>query len=113
MLSLSLLFWITLFVAIVALWWQSDKVKSLALNHALLHCRRLKLQFLDQTMVLSGIKPVRNEAGSLSLRRRYQFEFTVNGETRHKGTMELIGNAVKSIQLEPHVLPEQDQSSLH
>lgn len=109
MLSLSLLFWLTLFVAIAALWWQSDKVKSLALNHALLHCRKLNLQFLDQTMVLTGLHPVRNEAGRLSLRRRYQFEFTVNGETRHKGTMELFGNVIRSIQLEPHVLPEQDQ----
>ena len=109
MLSLSLLFWLTLFVALAALWWQSDKVKSLALNHALLHCRKLNLQLLDQTMVLTGLKPVRNDSGSLSLRRRYQFEFTVNGETRHKGTMELLGNTVRSVALEPHLLPEQDQ----
>ncbi len=109
MLSLSLLFWLTFFAAIVALWWQSDKVKSQALNHALLHCRRLNLQFLDQTMVLSGIKPARNDHGRLVLRRLYQFEFTVNGETRHKGSMELLGNAVQSIQLEPHVLPEQER----
>lgn len=112
MLSLSLLFWLTLFAGIIVLWWQSDKVKALAMQQVQHHCRQLGLQLLDQTMVLRGIWPARNKDGNLALRRHYQFEFTVTGETRHKGSLKLLGTAVQSLQLEPHPLPD-DEQNLH
>lgn len=110
MLSLSLLFWLTFFAALITLWWQSDKVKVFALNHVQLHCRQLGLQLLDQTMVLKGLWPQRSAEGSVALRRRYQFEFTVSGQTRHKGELLMLGNRVHSLQLEPHPMPEQQES---
>lgn len=110
MLSLSLLAWLTLFAAIFALWWQSDKVKSRALILVQNHCRQLNLQLLDQTMVLRGLWPQRSAAGNLQLRRRYDFEFTSTGATRHKGYLVLLGITVLSMELEAHVLPDQDRS---
>lgn len=105
MLSLSALAWITVVVAIVALWWQSDKIKLRALQLVHQHCRQLGLQLLDQTMVLKGLWPARDDAGVLRLRRRYEFEFSVSGEKRYKGIIVLLGNVVSSVELEPHTLP--------
>lgn len=106
MLSLSLLFWSTVVVAFVAFWWQSDKIKLWAMGHTSRYCQSRNLQLLDQTMVLKGLWPVRNEEGTLQLRRRYQFEFTSTGEIRNKGVIELLGRKVRTLELEAHILPE-------
>ncbi len=112
MLSLSTLAWLTLVAALVALWWQSDRIKLHALQLVQRHCKQLNLQLLDQTMVLRGLWPSRNQQGELRLRRRYEFEFTSTGQTRHKGLLILIGDLVQSLELEPHPMPE-DESNIH
>ena len=106
MISLSLIFWLTLIVALAAFWWGSDSVKSFSISHALKYCRERNLQLLDQTMVLKGLWPVRTAEGYIQLRRRYQFEFTSTGKIRNKGQIELVGTRIKAIELEAHVLPE-------
>ena len=108
--SLSLIFWITCIVALVSFWWQSDKVKIQAMNLILHYCKQQQLQLLDQTMVLKGVWPQRDDSGSLRLRRRYAFEFTSTGEARYTGKVELVGRKLQSINLEAHILPhEPDQ----
>ena len=61
-------------------------------------------------MVLRGLWPGRDQHGNLAWRRRYEFEFTSTGETRHRGLLILIGSSVRSLELEPHPMPEQDQT---
>jgi len=104
--SLSMLFWLTCIVALISFWWQSDKVKILAMNLVLQYCPQQQLQLLDQTMVLKGVWPQRDASGSLRLRRRYAFEFTSTGEARYAGLVELIGRKLQRIELEAHILPE-------
>ena len=109
MISLSLLFWLTLISALVSFWWRSDSVKSYAISHTLKYCRERNLQLLDQTMVLRGLRPIRTSDGQLRFRRRYHFEFTSTGMIRNKGQVELIGRKVKGIELEAHILPENEE----
>ena len=109
MLSLSLLAWLTVFIALIALWWQSDKIKLRALSHVHQHCRHLNVQLLDQTMVLRGLWPIRSDSGELAMRRRYEFEFTSTGEMRHKGTLTMLGNTIAALDMEPHPMPESDE----
>ena len=106
MISLSFLFWLTLIVALGAFWWGSDSVKSFAISHTLKYCRDSNVQLLDQTMVLKGLWPVRTSDNYIQLRRRYQFEFTSTGAIRSKGQIILIGTRIKAIELEAHILPE-------
>ncbi|MDP6651534.1 MAG: DUF3301 domain-containing protein [Gammaproteobacteria bacterium] len=108
MLSLSFLFWATVVVALLSFWWQGDRVKSLALGHVYRHCKHQNLQLLDQTMVLKGVWPVRDESEKLAIRRRYTFEFTSTGEVRNLGTIELIGRKLLKLELEAHILPDED-----
>ena len=109
MISLSFIFWLTLIAALFAFWWRSDQVKSFAIIHTLQYCRANNLQLLDQTMVLRGLWPIRAAEGHLGLRRRYQFEFTSTGEIRNTGQIELFGLKVKALELEAHILPEDDE----
>ncbi|GIS50966.1 MAG: hypothetical protein Ct9H90mP25_4000 [Gammaproteobacteria bacterium] len=50
-----------------------------------------------------------NSDGQLQFRRRYHFEFTSTGMIRNKGQVELIGIKVKGIELEAHILPENEE----
>lgn len=110
--SLLLLFWITVAAALISFWWQSDKIKSYAIDHIVRYCKERNVQLLDQTIVLRGLWPIRNDFGSLDLRRRYHFEFTSTGEVRSKGAIELIGRHINNLELEAHLLPNDKEEPL-
>jgi hypothetical protein len=112
MLSFSWLFWILVAIAFVSFWWQSDKIKAQALAYVHRYCQDTGLQLLDQTMVLRGVWPIRGESGSLVLRRRYNFEFTSTGEARYQGILTMFGSTIKSLDLEAHIFPN-DNDALH
>lgn len=108
MLTLSSIFWTAIAVSLVSFWWQGDKIRSTALQYLYDYCRAQDLQLLDQTIVLKGVWPRRNNFGSLQLRRRYSFEFTSTGEERYQGMIELSGRRLQSIEVEPHIMPDSD-----
>lgn len=95
-------------VALISFWWQGDKIKGTALQYLYDYCRQQDLQLLDQTIVLKGVWPRRNDYGSLQLRRRYGFEFTSTGEERYTGLIELSGRRLQRIEVQAHILPESD-----
>jgi hypothetical protein len=105
MLSLTVLIWLCFFAAFIAFWWHSDIVKGIALNHAKSQCKRQEVQFLDQSMVLKSLWPIRNQIGSLAFCRIYQFEFSSTGEQRYKGLVTITGRKLDSIEMEPHIMP--------
>ncbi len=113
MLNLSVIFWLCCMAAVVAFWWHSDIVKSQALKLADTYLDQLGLQLLDQTMVIKGVFPVQDNGGSLCLRRRYCFEFTSTGEARYRGEIVMVGRKQQSLELEPHILPDEQIDSLH
>lgn len=106
MLELSTLIWLCALAALAAFWWHSDQVKHDALQRVHQHCQHLGLQLLDQTLVIKGLAPARDESGSLCLRRTYRFEFSSTGEERYQGTVTLTGRRLQQITLEPHIMPE-------
>jgi hypothetical protein len=91
--------------AAAAYWWQSGVYKGRARALAEAHCERLGLQFLDQSMVISAIRPVRANDGRLALRRSYAFEFASLGDRRYRGYLVLVGMRLESIELETYKLP--------
>ena len=111
--SLSFLIWSTVIASLIAFWWGGDKVKAVAMTHVYKLCKEQNLQLLDQTMVLKGVWPVRDNEGLMRLRRRYIFEFTSTGEARSQGTAELHGMRLQKLHLDPHMLPEDHDKFLH
>lgn len=83
-------------------WLRAREIKDQCLHAAARYCENLSLKLLDESVALSSIKFVRNQSGSFFLKRRYNFDFTSNGEDRYKGEITLIGRKVEQIKLEPH-----------
>ena len=109
MLSLEFLFWSLLVATLLAFWWHSDRIKSMALQQVSRGCQQQGLQLLDQTMVLRGLWLVRSPTGIMALRRRYQFEFASTGQARYRGEVVLLGQQIISLEMEPHILPDSEQ----
>ena len=108
MFDLVYLPWLLLAAAIGLYWWQSGVYKGRARELATAHCRQLGLQLLDQSMVIVGFWPQRDQDGRLVFRRRYEFEFSSTGDRRYRGTIVLHGLRLAAIELEAYKLPDSD-----
>ncbi|MFA7554021.1 MAG: DUF3301 domain-containing protein [Spongiibacteraceae bacterium] len=93
-----------LFGVFVALWWNAQGVKQIALKATQDYCQSMGVQLLDDGVVLRGFWLRRNAAGKLCLWRSYNFEFTSTGEQRYSGQIVLLGRIVEAVHLDPHRL---------
>src|SRR5262252_9368433 len=62
--------------AIAWLWFDSMRARERAVAAGQNACARERLQFLDETVECTSIRPVRDGNGQLVLRRVYRFEFS-------------------------------------
>lgn len=95
---------------ILALWagtwiWQSVGLRDRALEQVRRHCSKADVQLLDESIALIRIRPGRNRSGRVGLIRRYGFEFSVTGERRYPGYIELHGGKLLNLELAPHPFP--------
>lgn len=107
---------------ILALWigawtWRGLGLRDRALGLVRSHCTKADVQLLDESIALTRLRPGRNRRGRLGLIRRYGFEFTVTGERRYPGYIELHGSQLLNLELAPHPFPgespEEPPSNLH
>ena len=108
MFSLAKLLLLILAGVIAVYWWQSGLFKGRAREIAAAHCRQLGLQLLDQSMVITSIRPIRGNDGRIALRRSYQFEFSSTGDQRYQGKLVMDAMRLQSIELEAYKLPDDD-----
>jgi hypothetical protein len=108
MFSLVNLFWLVFLGAIALYLWRSGEFKGRARALAINHCQQLNLQLLDDSMVITGLWPVRSAGGSLVFRRRYHFEFASIGDRRYQGEVVIIGMRLVHIELETYKLPSDE-----
>lgn len=85
---------------IVWFWLDSTRSKEIAVQASVQACREIGVQFLDQTVSLSKMKPVRNAKGRLTFMRIYSFDFSLNGAERLQGRAVMYGQTVKQIHLD-------------
>jgi hypothetical protein len=108
MFSLTKLLLLILAGVIAIYWWQSGLFKGRARELAAAHCRQLGLQLLDQSMVITAIRPMLGIGGRIEFRRTYQFEFSSTGDRRYQGELVMEAMRLKSIELEAYKLPDAD-----
>jgi hypothetical protein len=108
MFSLTNLLLLILAGVIAVYWWQSGLFKGRARELAAAHCRQLGLQLLDQSMVITAIRPMRGSGGRIEFRRTYQFEFASTGDRRYQGQLVMQAMHLESIELEAYKLPDAD-----
>lgn len=97
---------IAIIVGAVLLWFHLLAVRDLALAAAKRHCEQMGVQFLDGSVVLTGMKLTRTSTGSRAIAQRFQFEFTVTGARRYHGETVFVGKRQARMHLEPHVIDE-------
>lgn len=95
-----------LLVAAIGAWiWRGMGLHDQALLIARRHCRQAGVQLLDESVALTRLRPARGRWGRPGLRRRYAFEFTVTGERRYAGFVEMQGRHLFRVELAPHPFP--------
>ncbi len=100
--QLGELFWFGAFVLGLLYWWSAKGVKEIAVNVIKLHCKKMDVQLLDESVVLRRYWFKRNVVGNLQVWRSFHFEFTSTGVDRFSGRVIFLGKKVLDLQLEPH-----------
>jgi len=95
LLALALLAW---------LWYDSMRARERAVAAGKSACARDRLQFLDETVECTSVRPARSAAGRLALRRVYRFEFSDDGSRRRAGLIVMLSAEVESLTMEPFLL---------
>ncbi len=93
---------LALFVVVIWYWLDAMRTKELARQAGRAACERDQLAFLDDTVVLQKIRLRRNQSGALVVWRGYDFEFSSDGSSRYKGSIDMLGKDVSRLFLEPH-----------
>jgi hypothetical protein len=92
------------FAVLAWLWYDSMRAREHAVAAGQAACARERLQFLDETVECFSVRPARNEAGHLVLRRVYRFEFSDDGSQRRAGSVVMLSGEVESLTMEPFLL---------
>jgi hypothetical protein len=89
-----------LLLALVIWLWQSNmSAHEAAAAAARDTCNRQGLQLLDGTVHLQRMRLARNESGSATIKRVFQFCYSPEGATRQYGFVITLGNQVDNIGL--------------
>ncbi|MFO1434864.1 MAG: DUF3301 domain-containing protein [Gammaproteobacteria bacterium] len=94
------LVFLLILIGAVWFWADSTKAREFAIQRCVQACREANVQFLDQTVALAALGAARNSRGHLVPRRRYGFDFSTNGQDRHRGQVVMIGRHVEFVRLE-------------
>jgi hypothetical protein len=81
------------------LWFDSTRVREIAVERARSQCHVNEVQFLDDTASLANIKLARDEDGRLKLKRTYTFEYSDTGNNRLPGSVIMLGQAVQILNI--------------
>ncbi len=85
--------------------WDSMKAREAA-NVAMREaCTAEGLLFLDDTVALDSVWPVRNDEGHVRLGRVYGFEYSDTGHNRCKGTITMVGDRVSVLYIGTRPVP--------
>ena len=95
---------IFLLAGIAWLWLDSLKAREAAVRAARELCAVEGVQFLDDTVAIAALKPVRDADGSLTLQRAYNFEYSDTGNNRLKGSVVMQGHRVALLNVGLRVL---------
>jgi ABC-type nickel/cobalt efflux system permease component RcnA len=91
-----------LLLVLLAAWLVWDTLRSREHANAAMRnaCERHGLYFLDDTVSLQSLRPVRDEDGRIKLRRIYRFQYSDTGHNRRNGSITLVTNTVTDLELD-------------
>lgn len=87
------------------LWFDSTRAHETGIQAARTACESEALQLLDETVSLRSLRPARNDAGQITLRRVYEFEYSDTGDNRRRGSVVLLGHEVIVVNIGLRLVP--------
>lgn len=103
---------IILLIALILYWLDSIGSKEHATKQAKAACKKVLIEFLDDTVLIKKVRLRRNTQGQLSIYREYEFEFSSTGEFRYKGRVRLLGKYLIDVEMEPYKFNDIDESEI-
>jgi hypothetical protein len=87
---------------LLALWLVWDTLRAREQANAAMRdaCERRGYLFLDDTVSLHAMRPVRDSDGRVRLRRAYRFQYSDTGHNRRDGSITLVGDVVSMLELD-------------
>jgi len=89
-------------------WFYAMRAKEIACRAGRERCREIGALLLDDTVVLTRVRLRRDDEGHLSFYREFRFEFTSDGNTRHRGKMSLLGGHILQLHMDPYRIGDID-----
>lgn len=90
---------IALLSALLWFWYDSARVREIAIRVAQRACQAEGVQLLDETVAVSRTRPARDDEGRLVLQRIYRFEYSETGDNRRPGSLVMLGPAVVAVNI--------------
>ncbi|HSU42741.1 MAG TPA: DUF3301 domain-containing protein, partial [Casimicrobiaceae bacterium] len=81
--------------------WDTMKARETANDAMRAACERSGYLFLDDTVSLVSVRPMRDEEGRVRLARVYTFQYSDTGHNRRNGSITLLASAVTALTLAP------------
>lgn len=92
---------LALFGATVLIWSNVRAAAELATHYGRRACKESKVQWLDHTVMLERLSLRRAPDGWIRILRRFRFDFSVDGHTRQRGHLELLGSQLQWLHMPP------------
>ena len=86
-------------LSLLGFWWDSLGARQAAREAGRRICAHQGVQFLDDTVAITRLRLQRNNRGRLAFYREYRFEYTLSGEERLRGSIDLLGRQVLRVKL--------------
>jgi hypothetical protein len=83
-------------------WLHSIRILEIAREAGRQACKRMDVQFLDDTVASTKLRLARDRNGRRILRRTYRFEFSETGNSRREGEVIMLGDRVETVTMEPY-----------
>lgn len=93
-------------IASLLYWLDGINSKEIATKQAKSACKKVLIEFLDDTVLIKKVRLRRNTQGQIAIYREYEFEFSSTGEFRYKGIVRLLGKHLLDVEMEPHQFNE-------
>jgi hypothetical protein len=87
------------FVATLAYWLNATRSHELARAAGKRACQEAQVQLLDDTVEVVRVRVRRDAGGRLAFCRIYRFEFTADGDQRHRGQVTIHGRRALHLSL--------------
>ena len=104
--AMSEILGVLLLVAGGWLLWSNLKAREAANAAIRAACQREGMLFLDDTVGLESVRPVRDADGRVRIRWVYAFEYSDTGHNRRKGRVALTGDTLSAVEINAAPAPE-------